>query len=198
MTYTVADYADVDQALFFRFCKEAFIDVSMPAHANMWDDEWETATHTLPYLLEIEKRFEHGKFCVLYHNKEIIGCSGVYQSDFSKDICLVGIRSWIHKAHRGKFLLGRYVYPEQIKWAKQHNYKHAVISFNDYNKDLRNVFLRNGLGIVKNRQVDSLFYNGVNEVDFPVEIKYTKQWILYEKLDPTWEFDYSVIRYKEE
>jgi hypothetical protein len=43
------------------------------------------------------------------------------------------------------------------------------------------------------RQPHHLFYNGAIEVKFPVTIQYTKQWVLYEKLDPRFEFDWQII-----
>lgn len=195
--YSVKLYNDIDKREFFEFCQQASLDTEQPAHVNMWDKDWEGATHTLPYLLEIEKRFagNQGQFFVILHDNTIVGCSGIYQSDFSQQICLAGIRSWINKDHRGKFLLGRYLFPEQVRWAKQNNYKQIVLTFNEYNKNLKNIFLRNGFGVQKNRKEDSLFFTGVHEVDFPVTIKYTKQWVIYQKLDQDWDFDYSQIKH---
>ena len=107
--YVVKAFEDVDKEQFFIFCQQAFLDATQPAHVNMWDNNWREQTHTLPYLLEIEKRFsgDNGKFFVLYYNKDIVGCSGIYQSDFNQHICLAGIRSWINSDHRGRFLLGK-------------------------------------------------------------------------------------------
>jgi len=42
-----------------------------------------------------------------------------------------------------------------------------------------------------------LFYNGIKELDFPVTIQYTKQWVIYEQLDPEWTYDWSIIEHKE-
>lgn len=197
MTFKVVDYKNVDQEQFFNFCKKEFEDKEQPAHVNMWADDWINQTHTLPYLLEIEKRFVEptGKFFVLLDGDQIVGCSGVYQSDFSEHICIVGLRSWINKDYRAQFLLGRFLYPEQVIWAKSKGFKQAAITFNEYNSKLKNIFLRTGFGVVKDRKENSLFFNGVNELDFPVEIKYTKQWLLYEKFDPLWDFDYNKIRW---
>ena len=89
------------------------------------------------------------------------------------------------------------MFPEQVRWAKHHKYKQIALTFNEYNKNLKNIFLRTGLGVQKNRQEDSLFYTGVHQVDFPVTIKHTKQWILYQKLDPVWLFDYSTIKHQD-
>lgn len=195
--YSVKVYDDIDKDHFFEFCRQASLDKEQPAHVNMWDVDWHNATHTLPYLLEIEKRFSgnQGQFFIILHNKDIVGCSGIYQSDFNQLICLAGIRSWINQQHRGKFLLGRYLFPEQVRWAKQHNYKQIALTFNEYNKNLKNIFLRNGFGVQKNRKEDSLFFTGVHEVDFPVTIKYTKQWVIYQKLDENWNYDYSQIKH---
>ena len=194
--YSVRSFESVDNEQFFKFCQQAFTDTAQPAHTNMWSDTWQTDTHTLPYLLEIEKRFSDptGKFFVIYYNDHIIGCSGIYQSDFNQFVCIAGIRSWINSDHRGKFLLGKYLFPEQVRWAKRHGYKQIAITFNEYNVNLKNIFLRTGVGVKKNRKEDSLFYTGVHQVPFPVTIKYTPQWVLYQKLDLDWDFDYSSIR----
>jgi len=194
--YSVVEYSDVDQQDFFDFCRAALLDAEQPASVNMWDNNWPTETHTLPYLLEVEKRFaENGKFFVLLDNDKIIACSGIYQSDFNQHIAICGIRSWVNKEYRGKFLLGSHLFPAQVRWAKFNGYKQIAITFNDYNSKLKNIFIRNGVGVKKDRKEDSLFYTGVHQVPFPVTIKYTPQWVLYQKLDPDWTFDYSKIKH---
>lgn len=195
--YSVINYRDVHKLEFLDFCKKASLDTSMPAHKNMWKEDWQQDPSTLPYLLEIEKRFsdDNGEFVVLTHGKEIVACSGAYRSDFSDMIAIVGVRSWVNAEYRSRFLLGKYLYPAHVEWAKNNNFKQVVITFNEYNEKLKNVFLRNGLGVIKNRKPTSLFFNGVNELDFPVKIKNTRQFILYEKLDPNWDFDYQTIKY---
>lgn len=195
--YQIINYDDIHKLDFLEFCKNASLDTSMPAHENMWNANWQQDPGTLPYLLEIEKRFSEntGEFVVLKYGDEIVACSGSYRSDFDDLIAVVGVRSWVNKDHRSKFLLGKYLYPRHVKWAKENGFKQIIITFNEYNKKLTNVFLRNGLGVVKNRKSTSLFFNGVNEVPFPVKIKNTRQFILYEKLDPDWDFDYQKIKY---
>ena len=44
------------------------------------------------------------------------------------------------------------------------------------------------------RQSHHLFYNGVNELEFPVTIQNTKQWLMYEKIDSSFEFNWNTIR----
>ena len=72
------------------------------------------------------------------------------------------------------------------------------ISFNEYNKNLIQVFKRRRFGEnkdrINNRQPHHLFYNEMNEPKFPVIIQYTKQWIIYEKLDPSFDFDWTSIK----
>jgi hypothetical protein len=46
---------------------------------------------------------------------------------------------------------------------------------------------------MSDRQSHHLFYNGAIEVDFPVTIQYTKQWVMYEQLDPSFVFDWTII-----
>jgi hypothetical protein len=75
--------------------------------------------------------------------------------------------------------------------------KIVMLTFNEYNKNLIQVFKRKRLGEKINRNARKphhLFYNGLNEIQFPISIQYTKQWGIYEKLSD-WDFDWSTIRY---
>ena len=40
-----------------------------------------------------------------------------------------------------------------------------------------------------------MFYKGVNEVDFPCNIQYTKQWVIYDKIDPEYTPDWHAIKW---
>lgn len=192
--YTIHEYKDVSCDLFFEFLKKESADIKSPAYVNMWHDDWQEHSNTLPYLLKISKRFEPptGNFYVLFENNKIIGCSGVYISDFNSRIALAGTRSWLNKNYRNKNLLKEFLLPKQKQWAIQNNCGQVALCFNEYNKNLIKIFRRTRLAEtssrIKERSPQDLFYTGLNEVDVPVNIQYTKQWVIYEKLDPTFEF----------
>jgi hypothetical protein len=182
------------------FCKQAFEEKSEPSHVNMWDDDWENNPATLPYLLYESNRFINNNgdmFLILDDNNEILAMSGVNISDFDPNVALGGVRTWLNKDMRGKFVIGRYLLPMQLKWAKDHNLKIIALTFNDYNKRLIPYFKRSGFGIEKKRNPDSMFYNGQFHIDFPVTINHTKQWVLYHKIDEQYQPNWENIKFKE-
>ena len=82
-----------------------------------------------------------------------------------------------------------------VKWTEDLS-KSTMIDFINntepsLNKRLMNYFKRSGMGVPKARNPDRMFYNGVNEVPFSVNIQHTQQWVLYHKIDekyePNWE-----------
>ncbi len=191
------DYYITHKNVILDYCKKAFEEKEEPSHANMYADDWENDPSTLPYLLYKSNRFTdgNGDMFVLLNDDQISGISGVNVSDFDKNVALGGVRTWLNKELRGKFLIGKYLLPKQLAWAKQNNLKIITITLNDYNKRLLPYFKREGLGIAKNRTPESMFYNGQYTVDFPVTINYTKQWVLYHKIDENYEVNWECIRY---
>jgi GNAT superfamily N-acetyltransferase len=184
------------QDQFFKFCKETSLQDD-PAAVNMWADDWQIKSYTLPYLLINSNRFSKstGEFFLVMHRSELVGCSGVYFSDFNTKLALAGCRTWIQPAHRNKSLSRELLLPAQKKWAQDNNASAVGLTFNDYNKNLINTWKRTRLGENRlPRQPYHLFYNNFNEVDFPVIIQYTKQWVIYERLDSAFEFNWSTIK----
>jgi hypothetical protein len=183
--------------IFFDFLKS--INTTDPASENMWDDDWESKNYTLPYILENTNRFtnSNGEFHIVFDDDRIIACGGVYISNFSQNIALAGVRTWVDKKYRNKLVMRDILLPKQKQWCIAQKCKIVAISVNEYNRNLLMPFKRIRLGEDKNRMSDRqpyhLFYNGAIEVEFPVTIQYTKQWVLYEKLDPRFDFDWSII-----
>jgi hypothetical protein len=163
----------------------------------MYDNDWKNNDAVLPYLIYCSDRFknENGDMFVLFDEQNNIrALSGVNISDFDKNVALGGVRTWLDKDLRGKFVIGRYILPVQLKWAKDKNLKTIALTFNDYNKRLLPYLKRSGFGIEKKRNPDSMFYNGQYHVDFSVLINYTKQWAIYHKIDETYEPNWESIR----
>jgi hypothetical protein len=181
---------------FIEFLKEASTETTQPAHENMWDDEWENKNNTLPYLLEKTDRFKsRGAYNIIFDNNVVVACSGIYTSAFCSDLAIAGTRTWINKDYRNKSI-ARDILVTEKAWAIENKFKAVGICFNDYNKNLINIWKRIRLGEKRTpRQSHHLFYNGVNELEFPVTIQYTKQWIIFEKLDPAFDFDWELIRH---
>lgn len=194
-TVTFENFNRLDQ--FLDFCKSASLDSSQSAATNMWSASWKTESHTLPYKLLVEKLYSppHGIFHLLIHNDQIIACSGAYRSKFSKDILIAGARTWVSKNYRNLLLSREYLLPAEKKFAIDNGYKAIALSFNDYNKNIIEIWKRSRLGEkLSPRQPYHMFYNNFNEVEVPVEIQYTSQWVIYEKLDPEFNFDWNSIR----
>ena len=198
--YAIHEYKQFDQERFFQFLKEESLDAKHPAHVNMWNDNWIEHNNTLPFILENTTRFiePKGNFYILTDGDAVVGCSGVYISDFSNKIAMAGTRSWITKSHRNLGLLKDYMLPEHKEWAIKNNCDHVALCFNDYNKNLIEVFKRTRLAETTNRintrSDRNLFYSGLNQVPFQVNIQYTKQWVIYETLNPTALFNWESIR----
>lgn len=186
---------------FFQFLSET--DKTENASVNMWDDNWETKPHTLPYILEHEDRFfeSRGNFNIIYDDERIFACGGVYKSTFDRNIAIAGSRTYIHKDYRNQSILREYLLPFHKDWAKNHNCKIVALCFNEYNKNITEIFKRRRLGEafdrIKTRNKPHLFYSGLHEVSFPVNIQYTKQWVIYEILDKSFNYDWEQIKWQE-
>ena len=200
--FQILKYENINKNIFFNFLKEEVVLSKDPAAKNMWEEDWEKGTnYTLPYILEKSNRFNtpNGQFHVVLFNNEIIGCAGVYKSDFNNKISLAGSRLWIKKEFRNQGINKDLTLKIHKKWSLENNCEAVALCFNDYNKNLIEVFKRNRLGEKNNRlkyrTKENLFYNGIIEVPFPVVIQYTKQWIIYEKLKDDFNFDWSLIEW---
>jgi len=198
MTYSLVTFNKNIKEQCFEFCKEASLQ-HHPASINMWADDWQTQPHTLPYILVNSNRYSNpnGEFFLIVHQLKIVGCSGIYFSEFDSKVALAGCRTWINNEYRNKSLIRDILLPAQKKWAIDRNASIIGLTFNDYNKNLINTWKRIRLGERREpRQSQHLFYNNFNEVEFPLTIQYTEQWLIYEKLDNKWNYDWNLIRSK--
>jgi GNAT superfamily N-acetyltransferase len=192
-------FSSVDIPAFERFCQLASLEINQPAAENMWTKDWTHQSHTLMNVLLIQKRFdlEKGSFFVLYDNKNIVACSGIYKSDFCEDLAIAGCRTWINKEYRNKSIPRDLLLPAQKQWAIDNGIRAIALTFNEYNKNIIATFKRTRIGEnaerMHNRQSHHLFYSNFNEVGFLVTIKHTPQWVIYERLDSSFEFNWQTI-----
>lgn len=183
---------------FYKFCQTVGTTYKDTAAKNMWGTE----NNTLPYLLNNTIRFKNpnGDFFVLFDRDIVIACSGVYKSSFDNVIGIAGVRTFIIDEYRHLSLNREYFLVEQKKWCVDNGLKIVMLTFNDYNKNLINVFKRRRLGEKSDRcntrEPKHLFYNNFNEVQFPLTIQHTKQWVIYETLDTDFSFDWDSIKWK--
>jgi hypothetical protein len=199
--YKLTEYKNLSETqhvIFFDFLKEASLELTQPAHENMWDENWINKTSTLPYLLEKTDRFNNnGIYHIAFDGDNVVGCSGIYTSAFCSELAIAGTRTWIAKEYRNLSVAREVFLPIEKSWAIENKFKAIAICFNDYNKNIIKLWSRNRLGERRTqRQSHHFCYNGVNEVTFPVIIQYTKQWIIYEKLQDDFNFDWNKIKWE--
>jgi hypothetical protein len=190
---------NIERNNFIEFLKQASIETTQPAHVNMYDINWNNKPNTLMYILENTERFKiNGFYQILFDGDKVIASGGVYASEFSKDIAILGTRTWIHKDHRHKLISREYLLPNEKKWAIERGFKAIALTFNQYNKNLIKLWHRSRLGESRSiREHRHFGFNGVTEIEFPVTIQFTKQWIIYEKLDEDFYFDWKILQHKE-
>lgn len=194
------DLSSDEKNVFIEFLKEAGNETAQSAHGNMWDQNWRVKTNTLMYLLEYTSRFKtRGFYQVVFDGGKVVACGGAYTSDFSNDIAILGARTWIHRDYRHKLISREMLLPKEKEWAINNNHKVITLTFNEYNKNLINLWYRTRLGEQRTARESHHFgFNGVTELQFPVCIQYSKQWILYEKLSDSFDFDWESIRWNNE
>lgn len=185
-----------DRLIFFKFLKDTQQEKNKKAAVNMWSDDWKYRPETLPYILEKTDRFNsNGKFNIIFDDKTVVGCSGVYRSNFCNEIAVLGTRTWINKIYRNQYISRDFLLPDEKKWAIDNNFKLIILTFNEYNKNLMQLWHRNRIGLnKKERNFYHFGYSGIEIVPYLVEIQYTKQYVMYEKLDKNWSFDWSLIK----
>lgn len=192
-----------EKSQFFEYLKSIANTKSL-AYNNMWDDNWVENSSTLPYVLEKTDRFNsvNGEFYIVYDGNNVVACGGVYRSSFHDDIVIAGVRTWTDEKYRHVSVIRDDLLPIHKAWAIENNAKIVLLTFNEYNKNLIQVFKRRRLGEskerIKTREPKHVFFNGLNEIEFPVEIQYTKQWAIYELLDNQFTFDWNTIKWQGE
>jgi hypothetical protein len=196
----IVKYQEVPQESILTFCKSAYDEIDNAA-INMWSADWKNNPNTLPYILFNTDRFNHdsGEFNFLVSKDRLVACAGVYVSDFNKKISIAGTRTWVMPEFRNLNLVRDYLLPSHKNWSIKYCCKQVAICFNNYNKNLAKIFYRNRLGEnnsrLFHRTPEHLFYSNINELPFSVTIQHTEQWVLYEKLDPNWEFNWTKIKH---
>jgi hypothetical protein len=181
---------------FFNFLKSQQT-TDDPAWTNMWDDNWQDKANTLPYILTQTNKYKYneGAFYIVFDNENIIACGGVSKLATNALIALAGTRTWIAEEYRNQSIARNYLLPEHKAWAINNKCKQVALTFNDYNKNIIAIWKRTRLGEKRTpREPRHIFYANFNEVPFQVNIQYTTQWVIYEKIDPEWNFNWAIIK----
>lgn len=195
---TFSSLSDKERNTFFEYLKRITLEETKDlASVNMWHPDWENEPKTLMYILCKTNLLseDNGEYHIIFDELGDIACSaGVYKSEFDKSFGL-STRLWVERKYRNLYLGGYTLQIEMKKWCLDNKCRAGGMSFNEYNKNLKYLFKRRR-GAPKLTE-KNLFYNGLWEVEFPIIIKYTKQWLAYEKFDSTYEFDWESIRAKD-
>ena len=186
---------------FLLYLKSIKEQSNSPAVENMYDDNYKNLPHTLPYILENTGRFygDNGVFHILYDNDNIFACGGVYKSFFNNQIALAGVRTYVDINFRHNSILREQLLPLHKCWAIENNCNIVALSFNEYNKNIIEIFKRRRMGESidrMSREPHHMFYNGVNELEYPVNIQNTKQYVIYESIHD-YNYDWESIKWKE-
>lgn len=185
---------------FFKFLESTQNSTDL-AKSNMYDVDWHNKPNTLPYILTYTDRFkgDSGELNVLFNNDDVIAVSGVYMSGFSEYISIAGVRTYIDAKHRHNTRsIIRQLLHRHKNWSIDRNCKIVMVTFNEHNKKLINLFKRCGISdslLDIPRNDNHMFNKEIYEVEFPCNIQHTKQYIFYEKLDENFSFDWSVLKY---
>lgn len=174
-----------------EFCrKEAGKD---PASTNMWTPDWKNNQSSLLFILQNTKRFEspNGVFHLIYDGNDIIGCGGVYRTDFDKNIALAGVRSWLASEYRTKQIIRNHLLIAHKRWARRNAIKIIGLSFNQYNKNLLHIFERGQR--FRTRTPLHMFSSNFTVVEHLVMIQNVPQWVIFEQLD-AYQFDWSKLK----
>jgi hypothetical protein len=183
---------------FFSFLKSQQT-TNDPAWTNMWDDNWQNKANTLPYILIQTNKYNgaNGAFYVVYDDEKVVACGGVSKLATNAFIAIAGTRTWIAEEYRHQCIARNYLLPKHKAWAIKNKCKQVAVTFNEYNKNIIVIWKRNRLGENRGpREPHHLCYSNLNEVAFPVIIQYTPQWVIYEKLDVDWQFNWQCISQK--
>lgn len=121
-----------------RMCVAAEIDKKNRAKEN-YSTEWQDKPHTLLW------KFYNGMYkpCIgdyylLYEGTELLGGSGFYLYD--NDIALGMSRFYVMPGSEGKWI-GQHMIKQQMSAAKNMHAKRMLITFNDYNKHIYDIYV---------------------------------------------------------
>lgn len=175
---------DLEQA-----CRLAIEECDRDSTQNLNVENWAQNPASLFFLLLREKRFTSGKgvFTTLYSGDKIVAMSGVYLHEVNPLVAIGGVRSWVAKKLRGKFLLASYLLPWQELWARERGCERFWVTFNQYQKAMA---LRKKVGPSLGTErralligrTDPDFYHAFQLMPELQKIKHTSQYVWEKRL----------------
>jgi hypothetical protein len=180
--------------LIIDYCKDYYNHKDSLAGAeNIYHENWEEKSNTLPYLIYKSNQFkENGDFFIKLYcdNKvqKVAMTSGVYISDFDKNVAVINVRFSVAPFYLGvTSWFKKPMTPYVTNWAIKNNCKAVLVTVNEYNRKILPVLVRTGLSTD----------NKVEILPFPIYYKYTKQYCCYSYIDKNYEIDWECLKYKE-
>lgn len=179
MNFLTIDSTNYEDYIFElkELCLSSLKDSSLSSQNMAWEN-WKNNSKSLMHTIAIQKRYDspNGLFNLVIKNKIPMYCSGCYVSDWSRDVLVMGVRTWTHPDYRKEWWKGNPIIPKQLDFAKKNKFKAAVFTFNEYNLWLAEIMKRttNGKAIVFGRK-NSNVYKDFKLLDNYFLIKNTKQ-----------------------
>lgn len=192
--------SNTDTDLVYEFCKTSEQETRGSA-SNYTVDNWERDPATLMYKIYKEKIYDRenrGGYAAIVDEGRILVGAGVCQWSEDPNSCILYSRLYSRKEARG-LPHARIIHLEFAIYdlAKELGYRGSISSFNKYNLKLRDLtYKTNNPDNFPNYYVDGdKHYTGPNGrriipakmFEDPVMVNYTKQWLLYYAIDPTYE-----------
>jgi hypothetical protein len=159
----------------------AYLDPKNYAKDNYETENWEAKPHTLLHIILKKDRFKEGNgvFSLLYDNNIPVAYAGAYKHEDDPNILICLVRAFILQQYRAKNLLGNYILPSQMKYAKKNNYEYCWLTYNEYNKYIFNSAKRasQGKATILGTKVTDL-YKQAKYYEEPLIIQKTKQYVI--------------------
>lgn len=179
-----------------------------PGLKNFSLENWKENPSSLMFKLVNTNDFSptRGGIFMLHDGRKTIAISGFHKLNtgadrYDPDVYICGVRTLVREEYRHHLLVSTYLIPAQYNEVKKRNGKMMIFCFdasdpfslyNVYKNGKFNLFLKNKL-----KNFDEIYGNMVPH-DKQVYINYTKHNVLYKKLDPDFNFDWSKIEVKDD
>lgn len=192
--------SNTDKELVYEFCKTSEQETRGSA-SNYTVDNWEDDPATLMYKIYKEKIYDQenrGGYAAIVDEDRILVGAGLCQWSEDPNSCILYSRLYSRKEARG-LPRARIIHLEFAIYglAKHYGYRGSISSFNEYNLKLRDVTYNtnNPANFPNYYQEGDNHYTGPNgrriipakKFEHPVIVNYTKQWLLYYAIDPSYE-----------
>lgn len=170
-------------------------------HENYSDENWRSNHKSLLYRLYNTDSLHssNGGLVMVYDDLKLVHIAGFTRSYFHSDVFIGGVRTLTVPEYRHQLLMSTYSVPALTAKVIEMSGKMIMYTF-DKDKSLYKIFVNKKFNLfLKNRQSEfdvEQVYGGMQPYEHPVYVNYTVQHVLYKYLDPSFSFDWELIRLK--